>query len=387
MASPAALLACVLAPLLPAPLVQGDDPAPAQDDGAESRAAWQARAIGGWLTLPEDPYGRVFAAIGRETVPVPVGAGALAALDPAAAEDPAVWARWAATLARLGQAARANELPAPADLTLLALVAAGQGRAEDAWRWLSAHGPGAPEHVAGILAYFVPGVPPGTALGLGGKPASLAAGARLAPLPPPKPAGTPEWQIAWREAEFKGLVVGDAEVDGRVAVEGSGSEVRLTHVRGDAVAVQVELAPEAGYEFGGRYLDWEPRAEGLPSAATIEVTPGGEEHVYWGRFVERREQRPASPRPGALPAQLSLGGLSLALDAVDPRRALAEGIARELATLLGIPVSVGTRGGPPRASAGVSSPVVVDVPPGDAGQRTLAALAGQVERWLQPMAP
>ncbi len=385
-----ALTPLAWAPLALAPLAPtGPLPSACQevDQDEPTREEWVARAIGGWLTLPEDPYGRVFATLGADVVPVAPPAEALAALAPDAAEDAATWRRWSKTLARVVAASDRGEPAAAADLTTLALVAAGQRRAEDAWGWLTRHGPGAPEHLAGALAFLVPGVPATTVIGPGGRPMGLTSGARFAPVPPPKPGGTPDWQVAWREAEFRGLAIGEAVVDGKVVVEGSGSEVRLTHVSGAKTEVVVELAPELGYEISARYLDWEPRPEGAPSAATVVLAPGDEEHVYWGRFQERREQRPSVPPRGLRPAQLALGGLALAVDAVDPRRALVEGVAAELEALLAVRVRVVTRGGAALAAPGtggdvVSAPIVIDLPPGDAGARTLGALATMVERFV-----
>jgi len=375
-------------------------PVPVQDPQELTPEQWTARATGGWLSLPEEPYGRVFAALGAETVPKAPPREALAALAPGAAERPETWALWSATLARVA-ARSASGVPAdgvPAngaagagtrarDLSTLALIAAGQRRAEDAWRWLAAHGPGAPEHVAGALAYLLPGVPTDTPIGPGGRPGTLAPGAMLAPLAPPRPAGVPEWRVVWRTAEFRGLTVGTAVFDGKVVVESSGSEVRITHRSGEASTLTARLATEPGFEFGGRYYDWEQIPADAPLAATIALAPGDEEHVYWGRFIERKEQRPSLPPPGTQPAQLALGGLALVLTPDDPRRALVERIAAELTQLLGITVKLAAVGDAARRAASPEAgfaPIDVHVPAGDAGARTLAALATAVETYLVP---
>ncbi|MEZ6017181.1 MAG: hypothetical protein R3F49_18835, partial [Planctomycetota bacterium] len=179
---------------------------------------------------------------------------------------------------------------------------------------------------------------------------------------------------------------------GKVVVESSGSEVRVTHISGGEGALVAELASEPGFDVGGRYLDWEPQRpatpeEAVPTRATIVLDPsdgaeGDPEHVYWGRFVERRENRPAIPPRGTQPAQLELGGLALALAPGDPRSGIATTLARELSELLGVTVRViehhpttpSTDG-----TARVSDPIVVHIQPGDEGARTLAALLSAVE--------
>jgi hypothetical protein len=378
---------------------------PVQDPEELTPEQWRARATGGWLSMPDEPYGRVFAALGAETVPTRPPDMALAALAPGAAERPETWALWSATLARVRARATAGSgttesgagsdtaLPATqqdtsaADLSTLALIAAGQRRAEDAWRWLAAHGPGAPEHVAGTLAFLLPGVPADTPIGPGGRPGSLAPGTLLAPLAPPRPADVPEWRVVWRSAEFRGLTVGTAVFDGKVVVEGSGSEVRITHQSGEASTLRVELATEPGFEFGGRYYDWEPLTADAAPAATITLAPGDDEHVYWGRFVERKEQRPSLPPRGKRPAQLALGGLGLVLAADDPRRALVERIAADLTQLLGITVTLAATEDAARRPAEPGdgfAPIWLHIPTGDAGARTLAALASAVETFLVP---
>ncbi|MEZ6017881.1 MAG: hypothetical protein R3F49_22440, partial [Planctomycetota bacterium] len=213
---PASLLASLLASLsatLPAALLIGPAVALAPQD-EPTREEWAARAIGGWLTLPEDPHGRVFAALGPDTQPAPASLRALAALAPGAAWSDTSLAAWGDSLQRVTRGEGTAD-----DLTTLALLATAQRRADDAWRWLARHGAGAPEPIAGALAYLLPGVPVGTPIGAGGRPGPLPNGALLRPLAPPRPAGQPDWQIAWRNAEFRGLVVGAAEFDGKVVVE------------------------------------------------------------------------------------------------------------------------------------------------------------------------
>jgi cobalamin biosynthesis protein CbiG len=87
------------------------------------------------------------------------------------------------------------------------------------------------------------------------------------------------------------------------------------------------------------------------------------------------------------PAQLALGGLALVLEPSDPRSALVESIAAELAKLLGVKVVVvtGSDAGPSAAPSGKGfAPIRVTIAPGDAGARTLAALATAVETFLVP---
>jgi hypothetical protein len=392
--------------------------ASAQDLQDLTPEQWTARATGGWLSLPEEPYGRVFAALGAETVPKAPPREALAALAPGAAERPETWALWRATLLRVAAGpgadpaleqpptdqskpdrfaaelaqrkadaeVRAAEAHA-ADLSTLALIAAGQRRADDAWRWLAAHGPGSPEHVAGTLAFLMPGVPVETPIGPGGRPGPIAPGALLTPLAPPRPAGVPEWRVVWRSAEFRGLTVGATVFDGKVVVESSGSEVRITHRSGEAATLSAQLAGETGFDFGGRYYDWEQLPADAPLVAKIALAPGDEEHVYWGRFIERKEQRPSLPPPGTRPAQLELGGLGLIVAHDDPRRELVDRIGTELTQLLGIRVwRVASEDVARRAAEPLDgfAPIWVHVPAGDAGARTLAALASSVEAFLVP---
>ncbi len=353
----------------------------AQDEVTDDRAAALERAIGGWLTLPEGPLARVTAAISRTTAPVALDAEARAALAPEALLSPATWARWRAALVEVA-AAEPSALPHRA-LSFLACQAAGQGRSEDAWRWLARHGAGAPEHVAGVLAYFIPGIPASAEVGPGGKPLPLPDGVSLRPVAPPNPEGFAEWQLPWREALVYDLPIGAARVDTKLVLESAGGEVRLTHVGGAKAQAVVHLAPVAGYELVGRYLDWEPMPADAPAAVVLDLEPGSAERVLWGRLVARTEQRPATPPRGQRPAQLALGGLELAVTRGDVRRPLCEALAVELAGLLGIRVQVVTEGAP-RPSASDFAPLTVHIPPGDAGLRALAALAGMVERYIVP---
>ena len=374
------LVAIVVALTLLAPAVhaQGDDP-PTRDEAL-------ARAIGGWLELPDEPYGRVWAAIGRETEPRSPGeALELLGGDPFARGE--TWQRWADTLARVtGAGADAS----PEDRIVLALAAAGHGRQDDAWRWLASVGPGHPEHVAGVLAYFLPGVPSDTALGPGGRPAGLDADALLAPLAPPRDPAAPSWRVEWREARFYDLRIGDVRTDGVVKIEGTGSEVRLLPREGSPSRTRVLLPGEVGVDVSSRYVDWERQPEELGAILPVVLTPAtgaeGEpedagEHVLWGRFRERKEQRPALPGESRELAQLRLGGLALCPEpgSSAAELELAAEASQALGTLLGIEVRVA----PPGARhAGPFAPIEVHVPPGPAGAEKLAWLASMIERRL-----
>ncbi|MCB9915375.1 MAG: hypothetical protein H6828_09525 [Planctomycetes bacterium] len=300
------------------------------------------------------------------------GAGARRARAPPRA-DATTWRAWGAALA--GCAGDAEE--APADRAGLALFARAQGRWSDAWAHLE-HLGGHPEWSAAVLPLLLPGVPDGTPPGHGGLPSALPDGVLLTPALPPSRWAPSASYVEPTQAEVHGLRIGDATVDVRVSLDGSGVQVDLLHTGGGPATVRVLLPEPEGLAIRVEYLDW-MRQDAVREAMLVELLPGEEEHNLFGRFAPRRTPLPASPR-GELPRALREGGLWFecgADEALEEVRAAAE----VMAAALGVPGGVVAPGEAP--GCGPWSPTLVHLAyePG-AARRLLAQVAARLERRL-----
>lgn len=322
------------------------------------------------FTFPEGPVAEAVRGVLPKTAPKPAALG----------DD--VWSDWVQYVRWLalenGGAGIACPPLSPSELLAgLTRIALQQGRTLDAWKHASRL-TFSPEALAGLLPHFLPGIPDDATAAAGGFPAPLPDGVLLTPsIPPPTPGIPPGW-IDRRAMEVRGFRVGEAELALRLTVEGDGVEIGIRHLGGSAAKLSVVIPVPAEYQMRTEYVDWE-RAEtvGLPHA--IEVKPGDDEHVLWGRFVYRAEAWPAGV-PHELTAQLREGGLALVFEGDDPEREELERMGAALAELFEIPVLQRSPGEPP--PPGDAVPVTLDLSePGDTRERKVAALLSLAERF------
>lgn len=244
-------------------------------------------------------------------------------------ESDATWRAWAEQL----RTCRAGEPSERAAAHLwLGVLAARQGRSDDAWEHL-AHAGEAPAGLGAVLPLLAPGVAPGE---LGAWPA-LSDGARLAPqLPPPS---VPAAEIVLgvgrvREGHLavEGFRVGGAEVQMALQVEGDGVQVELACVGGSAATLELVLPVPPDFRLASVHVDWESvKAPG--GLVRVALEPGAEPVAIYGRYRPRRIEWPTST-PEGLDTRLERDGLCLWLAPGAP----ADGLRAGLADLLGIEV-------------------------------------------------
>ncbi len=330
----------------------------------------------GEVRLPESEAARALASVGPQTAPADLGPGLLDLhpwlVEPEAGPPEAVhgtWARWIAAEAAAG-------VPDPTRRAGLLLVAARQSRHEEAWAHLGAL-VSDPGRAAAVLPILLPGVPPGTPAAEGGLPVALPDGVLLRPAPPPAPPGDPAGSLRPRHMEVRGLRVGAAVVNLRVALEPSGVQVDVEHVDGGPARLRVLLPEPEGQEIRVEYVDW-MRQDTHRAPLLVELSPEDEEpHTLWGRFLPRRTPLPALPA-GALPRGLERAGLFLACPPGGPLEAEARAFAGALGELYGFPTGVLPPGAP--APAPDAEALLVRLTGGEDGRRLLHELARRVER-------
>lgn len=331
----------------------------------------------GEVQLPEGPNARAFAGVGPETEAIALGAqlaGRHAVLLDGA-DRAAVWRAWGQTLERCA----ASEEESPSERASLALFALEQGRWSDAWAHLERLG-GHPEWSAAVLPRLLPGAPAGTPPGRGGLPGALPDGVLLTPAVPPPTREVLPGRIEPRAAEVRGLRIGEATVDLRVSLDGSGIQVDLAHTGGGPARVRVLLPEPEGLEIRVEYVDWMRQDERrLP--LEVELLPGEEEHSLFGRFRPRPLALPASPR-GPLPRALERGGLWVERPPCSEElNAELEAAAAALRGALDLGGGVVEAGVSPRCEPWAPTLLHVPAEPA-AARRLLAAIASRVERHL-----
>lgn len=263
-------------------------------------------------------------------------------------QDPKTWCTWA-WLTQTEGPQRHDEL---ARYALL------QGRWDDAWDHLAAAD--LPETIVFAFLPGMPGVDPDHAQ------EPLPDNVLLTPAPPPP---TPDaqpgfWDI--REAWVRGLRVGGAVLDMRVAMEPEGIQIDFDHVSGEAATVRVQLPEPVGFQIRVEYVDWLRQDElGLPLEVTI--APGDETHSLYGRVLGRTPEWPTRT-PEHVPAAIEDGGLSLVVDDDEPELERLQAVA----AALGHGCQVVTR--PPQRGVVIHLP-----PPGPTRDRKLAWLASSSE--------
>jgi hypothetical protein len=334
------------------------------------RDAWVAAGERVSLVLPQNPI-----ALPELAAAGDAGAGScepLVDLDAATWSSPRTWCQWGRMQALAFPAASAaSGAPAaaggsarddrPAWRRWLALLALRQGRWEDAWAHFAAC-----DRPGELMLFFLPGIP----LFERGEAAldALPDGVLLAPAPPPPTPGFPAGYLDEREAWVRGLRVGSAVIDLRVAIEPEGVQVDVVHVAGGAARLSVRLPEPDGFEIRVAYVDWLRQDEvGVPLA--LEVRPGDDTHSVYGRCLPRA---PAWPTGAAehVPAAIEREGLWLVTQAGDPDLERLEAVSQALGRVDGGVV----QGGLPARGVAFHVP-----PPGPERERKLTWLASAYE--------
>jgi len=276
------------------------------------------------------------------------------------------WSGWAAYLA----ACRTGSPEERASARLwLAVLAARQGRSDDAWEHL-AHAGEAPAGLHAVLPLFAPGVAPAD---LAAWPA-LPDGARLSPLPPPPDVPAAEvvlgvGRVRVGHTAVRGFTVGAARVALALSVEGDGVQLELAHEGGGQAALELVVPVPPDFTLSSVHVDW-ARVEAPGGVVRVALEPGGEPVAIYGRYRPRRIEWPTST-PEAFDARLTRDGLCLWL-APDAR---AEGLRAGLAALLGVEVRASTSATPPARG------LVVDLRDAAARAEKLAGVVSLAERF------
>ncbi len=296
----------------------------------------------GWLDLPEDPLGRLWASVGADTTPWRANA---AHGDLSASED--AWEEWRGAMAT----ARTPERRREALSTLLGL-AARDGRMDDAYGWIGAFGAGDAPALAGSIPYLFPGLDPTVQLGGGGRPMALKEGALLRPQLPPRSRAAVPGSIENRRVTARGLRVGGTTFDLMLKVDGSGVIAELTHVAGEPAELRVALPAPAGYRLKSVYVDWElqepedgadpDEVDWAGTPLNVRIAPSEDPISLFAR-LDRRDLPTPTPPPGASPLPGPIAGRGLLLvvptEEQGPRW---EAMAQAFADVLAVPVRVGS---------------------------------------------
>ncbi|MDG1983222.1 MAG: hypothetical protein P8M11_01510 [Planctomycetota bacterium] len=295
----------------------------------------------GWLDLPEDPLGRLWASVGAGTAPwrSDQAPGDLKASDTA-------WAEWRRAMTETRVPERRREA-----LSVLLKLAANDGRMEDAYGWIRAFGADDAPALAGSIPLLFPGLAPTAALGGGGRPGPLAEGALLRPQLPPRSRAALPGSIETRRVTARGLQVGGTTFDLMLKVDGSGVIAEFTHVAGGPAELRVALPAPEGFRLKSVYVDWElqdPGEEIAPgdvdwsgTPLLVRVVPAEDPISLFARLDRRETPLPTAPAPGApLPETITNSGLLLVVPEEEqgPRWGA---MASAFAEVLGVPVRVG----------------------------------------------
>lgn len=289
----------------------------------------------------------------------------------------ATWEKWGAALG--AEAAAPGNAERRARLALLALE---QRRFEDAWAHLAATSADA-RWTAAILPRFLPGVPPRSASGIGGRVSALPDGVALSPSLPPPSRETTTGRVDRRSMSISELAIGDAVISMHVTVEAEGVQIDVKHVSGGIAKLSIRIPRPRELAFGNEYVDWY-RQDEMHVAHAILVQPGEEEHTLYGRF----EPRPvvfATTLPPRVPEQLGRGRLWLRIGKSDPERPLIDAVASSLSGLkLGFECAVSEPGTAFPSWTGIQ----VDLANPSEREEKLVWLASSVERFaLESRAP
>ena len=177
------------------------------------------------------------------------------------------------------------------------------------------------------------------------------------------------------------LEVGDAKLRLTITVEPSGVEVALHHLSGGPVTLRVQLPELLEREVRVSYIDWMRQDErNAPLNTTLKPEMEGPVQLF-GRFLARRESLPATPGE-KLPIQLTSAGLWIEPEGPEDVSLLQSTAAAALSRALGVP------GGARKARKGSiqlpSAGLVIHLPEGPLGARTLSRIVSAAEAWLHP---
>lgn len=341
----------------------------AQEPMAEPTAGRQAR-----LELPAGPLADALALMGPATAPAATLApGGRAPAVSSALDNPDTWRAWGADLLAL----QAGDEPARAAARArLALVALEQERSDDAWSHLAALR-GDASILAALLPRFLPGAPAGSPLQAGGLCGALPDGVELRPALPPEPRLDASTRWAPRAAKVDGLVVGKAKVGLEITVEGEGVQVVVRHQGGEAARLKVRIPRHPSLAIDAEFVDWWQQDK-LGEAWELDLTPGGEEHVLYGRFKPGSSVR-SQLVPTAVPRQLALHGVLILVEPHCPRRTALDSFAQAIAGGCGVAARVVDQR--PELGAG-TAPLVVDWSDPATQAAEWPHLAGRVERFV-----
>lgn len=291
------------------------------------------------IELPPGPAGAAWSKVLTGTAAAQLTAEQLGAALPDAQSRDDAWLTWADDV----RAEASAPAPDPKRRVQLALIAASQGRSDDAWEHLAALS-AAPEWFAAAVPALLPGVPLArlekNALG---PQLALPDGVLLSPAFPPSNKHAADVVLATGRIEKRamtayGVSIGGAKVDIKVGLEYEGLQIELTHRSGPAVHVLLRLPEPIDFEITMLYVDWK-RQDATDAPLDVVLTPGAETVTVFGHFQPRWMTWPSSV-PSDLDVRARDHGFALAVRAGDERAATIGGLAHGLARLLGCPASV-----------------------------------------------
>ena len=327
------------------------------------------------LELPAGPLADAVALLRTDAPPAAALAPeGRAAFVSGALDSAATWRAWGEDLQALRASDKARRVAARARLALVALE---QERPDDAWEHLAALR-GDEGALAALLPRFLPGIPAGAALGAGGHAGALADGVELRPALPYEPLREGGGAWAPRAARLDGLVVGKARIGLELAVEGEGVQVTVRHQGGEAASVKVRIPRHPEYAIEAEFVDWWQQ-DTLGTAWELDLVPGGEEHVLYGRFKGGIAAR-TKLVPKQVPSQLALHGFVLQVEPACKERAALDAFAGAVAGAGGVASSVVDAR--PASAAADAAPLLVDWTDPERRRADWPHLAGRIERFL-----
>ena len=348
----------------------------------------------GRLEALEGPAARAWALVDPAAAPA-----RLTAEDAPPARDdgsgPGPWLVWAELLEAEVAARAAGRAPDARRRARLALIAASQGRSDDAWDHLAAT-TADPSWTAALAPHLAPGVPLDWLAHADYDPAApLPDGLHFEPALPPPPVPAAEVvhglsRVEPRELFVRGVALGAGVVDFRIALEVDGVQVDVVHVSGEPVTLQVTLPEPIDFEIRVEYLNWLRRDE-VRTPIEVRVCADDPKAFCFGRFVPRRLPW-GETLPDGSSARLERHGVQLRLppgaeipaleSSAAPDTGLAgrlEGFAGALRSLFGWSAEVlaPDPGQPPAPWPGI----VLEVGPGPALERKFTGLVSLVEHY------
>lgn len=301
----------------------------------------------------------------------------------AEASEASLWSAWAAAVAEESRAASPAETPDAERRALLASIALRQGRSDDAWEHFAALAWNASWLVSTLPSLF-PGVTSsvrstwtGEIDGLGIDEPALLAPAFPPPCVPAREVQLGTGRLERRAMEIRGMLVGHATIDLKIAVEYDGLQVDVAHRSGGSARLRIELPEPLDFEIGRTYVDWEPSGE-PGQAIAIEVGPEEPARTIFATLKPRLIDWPMA-RPSELAAGFREHGLRITCLAEDPALVEIESFGRALASLLEAKLEIARvdPSKPPEPFAGLT----IDLTRAGERERKMRGLASLAERW------